>query len=301
MNIKVSEDTKAHVTVAICTFRRASLFETLSSLLNLNDRGNYNLSVVVVDNDETDSLRETVAEFSKTYSLPLKYVHAPSKNISIARNGALNAVATRWLLFIDDDEIAHKDWLKNIMSMRSDLHVVIGQCQAIYSDEQPGWLSRCDFHSNRLSGRPENAYTSNALIDMDFVKKHDFSFREELGLTGGEDTIFFRQIFEAGGVIEYCPSALVYEPVPQGRASMSWVKTRKFRAGQTHGLLCKDFDSGAYRLLFVTAGSKMIVSAIMALVTMPGTDSSRRWWARAYLHAGAVRYRLKPTILEEYR
>jgi len=222
VNIKLPESSKADVTIAICTFRRTSLFETLSSLLSLNDRENYNLSVVVIDNDETDTLRGTVAKFSKTYSLPLNYVHAPSKNISIARNGALNTVATRWMLFIDDDEIADKDWLKNIMSMRSDAHVVIGQCQATYSDEQPGWLSRCDFHSNRLSGRPENAYTSNALIDMDFVKAHDFSFREELGLTGGEDTIFFRQIFEAGGVIKYCPSALVYEPVPQACWADPW-------------------------------------------------------------------------------
>lgn len=288
------------VTIAVCTYRRHSLFETLRSFTLLNDLDKYDLRILIIDNDADDSLKATIETFSKGYPFKLRYVHAPKQNISIARNAALNNVETKWLLFIDDDEEADVWWLDNIMTSRQGSNVVIGQCKAIYGKELPKWLRRCDFHSNRLEGGFENAYTSNALLDMDFIKKHKLEFRNSLGKTGGEDTIFFRQIHELGGKISYCPEAIVYEPVPLNRASMKWVKTRKFRAGQIHGLLCKDFKPSAYKALLLTAGAKAIFSGLAAFLTIPGTDSSKRWWARAHLHAGAVNYRLKENIFEEY-
>ena len=280
--------------------RDRSLFETLTSFENLTDLQDFAINVVVIDNDETDQLRSEVEKFSEQFKFPLGYVHAPAKNISIARNAALDAAQGRWLALIDDDETAEPQWLTKLMENKEGYEVVIGQCEAIYSEDMPAWLMRCDFHSNRLTGRTENAYTSNALLDMDFIKSHDLRFRPELGKTGGEDTIFFRELSNLGGKIKYCPDSRVLEPVPPGRANMEWVKTRKFRSGQTHGLLCKDFDPQAYRMLFLSAGMKLLVCTVMTLLTIPGTYKSRGWWARAYLHAGALSYRLKPTILKEY-
>jgi hypothetical protein len=81
---------------------------------------------------------------------------------------------------------------------------------------------------------------------------------------------------------------------------MAWVRRRKYRSGQVHGLLCREFEPGQYRKLFATAGAKLVLSAGMALLTIPGTDASRRWAARAFLHAGALHFRVKPAIIEEY-
>lgn len=288
------------VTIVVCTYKRQAMFAALRSFENLKDLAAYHIDVVVIDNDETDILRREVKIFESDYSLPLRYVHAPAKNISIARNAGLDAVEKKWLLFIDDDETADPFWLKEIMPARLGFHAVVGQCQAVYAESQAEWLKECDFHSNRLTGDVVNAYTSNALLNMDFVREHGLRFREELGKTGGEDTIFFRQMSEKGGKIVYCPQALVLEPVPDSRASMDWVKTRKFRAGQTHGLLCREFDQAAYRRLPISAGCKLFASVIMSVVTLPGTNKSRHWWARAHLHAGALKYRIRPSIIEEY-
>lgn len=288
------------VTIVVCTYQRQSVFCALRSFEELEFNEAYELDIVVIDNDETNILENSIEVFAREYSLPLKYVHAPAKNISIARNAGLDSVKSKWLLFIDDDETANPSWLKEIMRVRGGCHAVIGQCQAVYTESQPEWLKKCDFHSNRLQGDVVNAYTSNALLDMDFVREHNLRFRVELGKTGGEDTVFFRQMSERGGVIKYCEEALVLENVPDSRASMSWVKTRKFRAGQTHGLLCKEFNPGAYRALLISAGCKLLVSVVMSVVTIPGTFKSRLWLARTYLHAGAFMYRIKPSIIEEY-
>lgn len=64
--------------------------------------------------------------------------------------------------------------------------------------------------------------------------------------------------------------------------------------------MTREFDACAYRTLLLTAGTKSAFSAAMSVATIPGSTASRKWWARAHLHAGAVRYRMSPTILEEY-
>lgn len=287
------------VTICMCTFRRPAAFKALASFATLSGLSSE-VRIVVVDNDETDILRGKFEDLAQRHPFPMRYIHAPAQNISIARNAALDATTTRWLAFIDDDETADSNWLANLLNCREQAEAIIGQCTAIYGPELPSWAARCDFHSNRISGDAANAYTSNALIDMDFVRRHALRFRVELGRTGGEDSIFFRQLKELGGRIVYRPEALVYELVPPSRATMTWVCRRMYRAGQTHGLLCREFNPKAYRRLLLTAGGKMVLSTVMAVVSVPGSDASRRWFARATLHAGAARYRLSPSMLEEY-
>lgn len=287
------------VTICMCTFRRPVAFEALASLESLSGL-TVDVQIIVIDNDDTDALRGQFEKIAKIHSFPIRYIHAPARNISIARNAALDSTTTRWLAFIDDDEIATPHWLSTLLECREGAEAVIGKCSAVYGDDLPGWASRCNFHSSQIRGDLANAYTGNALLDMDFVRRRRLRFRVELGRTGGEDSIFFRQMKEMGGRIVYCPQAVVYEPVPPSRATMTWIRRRMYRAGQTHGLLCQEFDEKAYRYLWLTAGAKMMFSAAMALATIPGTDASRRWFARAMLHAGAASYRVKPALLEEY-
>ena len=298
--IELDEANTDSVTIAVCTFRRDDLFDCMNSLRALNEADRYAVSVVVVDNDLTNKLQTRVELLAEDLDFPLTYVHAPEKNISVARNAALKAADTRWILFIDDDEIADPNWLNFIMQARKGAVAVIGTCETTYAPEYPAWLSRCDFHSNRPKAKVENAYTSNALLDMNFIRKHGLEFRLDLGRTGGEDTVFFRQIHELGGVIKACPEAVVYEPLTPQRASMEWVKIRKYRAGQTHGLLCREFDPKTYMRLPITASIKTGISALMWILSIPGTDRARKWQARYHLHKGVLAYRFRQEILEEY-
>ncbi|MFD2234845.1 glycosyltransferase family 2 protein [Phaeospirillum tilakii] len=297
MGIEDQEEPAAEVTVCICTFRRSSVAAAIASVATQSVPPP---PIVVVDNDETPSARATVEAAAAASGVDLRYVHAPARNISRARNAALDATATRWAALIDDDEVAAPGWLAALMAERHGHAAVIGPAIALYPEQAPAWLRRCDFHSNRISGDPANAYTANALLDLALVRRLGLRFDEAYGQTGGEDTLFFRALARAGGRIHYCPDAEVHEEVPPARATMRWVLRRRFRSGQTHGRQLSLFSPRAYRLLPATALAKAAVAALVAAVLWPVDCRWRRWAARAALHLGALHFTLTASIHREY-
>ncbi len=300
LNPKSGGERAEAVTACICTYRRDAVMEAILSIGSQTNVCSILAGILVIDNDETDVLRSKIMALAPLLRFPIDYVHAPAKNISIARNTAIKAVKTRWLAFLDDDEVATETWLQNLFEMRSQAEVVVGPSVAQYDKGMPNWVSRCDFHSARMGFSSSNAYSGNVLIDLEFVDKLNCEFIVELGLTGGEDTIFFRQLEQYGARFAYNPNAVVHEIVPFARANMRWVLRRMFRSGQTHGLACKMFDGRRFVLLWLTASIKFLASALMALFTLPGSDYSRKWTARAALHAGALTFAVRPKILQEY-
>ena len=208
------------VTVCICTFRRTSLVTALRSVINQAVSKETTYHVIVVDNDFDRSAEPLVCSLRAATGKNIEYLHAPGQNISLARNAALNACQTRWLAFLDDDETAASDWLNQLMVQCDGSAAIFGPCKAIYSESTPRWIRLGDYHSNRIKYRHgiiETGYTSNVLIDMDFVRAHNLRFDKSLGRTGGEDTIFFHAIYRSGGRLAYADDAIVYEEVSPTR------------------------------------------------------------------------------------
>lgn len=288
------------VTVCICTFRRPALRQAIESVLRQEGVDPKATSVLVVDNDTNPSAEPLVRQVAAGAALPVRYLHAPERNISVARNAALLHAGTRWAAFIDDDETAPADWLRTLTDARHGNHAVVGQSVALYQPGTPRWAKVLDFHSNRITGRVDNAYTCNVLLDLRFVQAHALRFPEEAGQTGGEDTLFFRAMAGAGGRIAYRPEAKVSEEIGRDRANLRWVLRRRFRAGQTHGVLLSRFDPPAYRKLWLTAGAKAGACALMAAFTAPLLYPAVRWAARAALHLGALSYVLRRSVVAEY-
>lgn len=289
------------IAVCACTFRRESLSETLASLARQVLPEGLSLSVVVADNDLGDDRRAGIEAEARALGLVLRYVHAPARNISIARNACLSATSEDWIAFIDDDEVARPDWLAQLLAEREGHEVVFGVSQAGYPDpETPQWIVSGDFHSNRLAGNdpPWNGYTANVLIDRRFAAARGLRFAEELGQTGGEDTRFFFDAQLAGARFGYAPLAIVDEATPLARASLRWLALRRYRAGQIHHLLLRE-QGGAWRGS-VAAVAKAGACMIAALVAMPDPPRAAAHALRGALHLGVVAAALGFAPYREY-
>lgn len=283
------------VTVAIATFRRASVHETLASLAAQALPAGVTLEALVADNDEAPAAREAIAATARALGLPVAYVHAPARNISLARNAALDHARTRLVAFLDDDETADPGWLAALLSARAEsgADVVLGPVLPVYGPGTPRWMREGDFHATHPAiarGRILTGYAGNVLIDTDAPALRGRRFRLDLGRSGGEDTDFFHRVVRAGARIAHAPDAVARERVPPERATVRWLAARRFRSGQSHALvLVRDTARPAARMGAAgIAAAKCGACAACALVLAPSARRLAFWSLRATLHAGVA-------------
>ena len=95
-----------HISVCICTFRRPHFLNGLLQELDLQKtESSFTFSLIVVDNDASESARETVLQFRNMSPLEVRCFVEPEQNIALARNKALANAKGDFIAFIDDDEL----------------------------------------------------------------------------------------------------------------------------------------------------------------------------------------------------
>jgi hypothetical protein len=97
------------LTVVICTRdRRDGLLATLGSLAEQSDS---KFDVLIVDNSSSGEVASTLTEFD---DLSIRCCHEPAPGLSHARNLGLTQVQSELVAWIDDDEVADRDWVASI-------------------------------------------------------------------------------------------------------------------------------------------------------------------------------------------
>jgi succinoglycan biosynthesis protein ExoM len=283
----IVSDVEPTIEVLVCTFRRPHLFDTLESLAAQALPPGLSIGVIVADSDDAPSAREAVEAMAARFPHPLRYVHAPARNVSIARNACLAAATAPWVAFLDDDEIAPASWIDALWRAARDT-------EADYPPDAPDWMVRLDVHSTRpvwRGGVIETGYAGNALLRRADAPWAALRFDASKGQTGGEDTAFFFEAHRLGARFAEAPDAVVREPVTPERLSFRWLARRRFRMGQTYAGTSRAgggrIDAGRLALL-VAASAKVAACGLAALAVLPWSERRRSWTLRGLLHVGVV-------------
>ena len=286
--------TKLNISVCICTFRRPSVCKTIESIAGQKLDPNIRFEVIVVDNDVEPSARSYVEETAVRFKdLALTYVHAPARNISIARNACLDTAQGEWIAFIDDDEFAADDWLQDHYdaATKNALDISFGPVVSLYPDHTPDWIRALDLHSISVGDRRPilTGHTSNVFFRRLHPAMKSRRFSEKRGRSGGEDTQFFHECHLAGVKIDETKSALVYEPVHDNRLSRDWLVKNKFRSGITYGKVVH-YRTGLVRNLpkLGAAMVKVTYLWLMSLLTIGSKATHNRHFIRSVFHSGIV-------------
>ena len=294
------------VDIAICTFRRNSVFDTLDSIARQAVPGGITLSVIVADNDHHPLLAEQLQAAARRTGLVIRYVHAPACNISIARNACLSAATGDVLILIDDDELADPDWLMDLLetTKRNQAGVVFGPARAIYPDDSPEWMRCNDFHSNIPAanrGVVETGYSSNALLDLRLPQIRRARFNEAFGRTGGEDTDFFFRLHRAGVPMTISHGAVVREPVAPSRMSFRWILHRRYSAGRIYGHCA--MIGASMSMTGLAVSSSLVKSGVCGVCAAAFALAPRRaafWIMRSSFHFGVAAGALRAPRREVY-
>lgn len=278
--------TELTIDVCICTFRRESLTATLRSIKEQTYPAER-VRIIIADNDEQPSARERV-DAMRAEGLDITYVHAPARNISLARNACLDQATGDCVAWIDDDETADPDWLKNLVGALGSRDVVFGPVIALYPAGAPAWMVRSDFHSTipvETAHGIDTGYAGNALVIREAVG--DLRFDLALGRSGGEDTDFFIRMHDRGAVFGSAPDAVVREIVAENRLNLEWLSRRAFRSGQTYAR--RYVSSPGLRIKgLVLSSAKVAVCSLLVLACLPDAARWRRAWTRGGLHLGVM-------------
>lgn len=277
----------AEIDVCICTFRRASLADTLASLHA--QAGAPPFRIIVADNDDQPGAEAIIAA-ARTRGLIVTYIHAPARNISIARNACIATATAPFIAWIDDDEQAPPGWLAGLRRAleTAAADAVFGPVRAIYPPGAPVWAVRADLHSTRAvetASGVATGYTSNALLRR--AALGDLRFDTALGRSGGEDTDLFWRMHARGARLAAAPDVPVTEAVDPARLTLTWLARRAFRSGQSHAL--RFLGSPVQRVAAAPpAAAKAAACLGLAALSVVDPAAWRRQLVRAALHAGVV-------------
>ena len=253
-----------HLTIAMLTYRRNEyLAQVIPQLLEQADDvsgPDATAGVLIVDNDPQAGARavveaaraalgsdpaespEPLGEDDSAVSAltsRLVYVHEPEPGIVAGRNRALSeARGSDALVFIDDDEIPSPGWLASLVSTwrSQECAAVTGPTPPTFEVTPSPWVTASgafDSWEAADGAQVRSADTGNLLLDLGVVERLGLRFDPRYGLTGGEDSLFTRQLTRAGGVIRFAAGAVVTKRVPAARARRTWVLERSLRSGSS--------------------------------------------------------------------
>lgn len=283
------------VSIVISTFRRnEALKKTIDSCLEQKTDDGSPFEIVVVDNSP-EALAASAVEAMNSGKISIRYFHEPRPGISHARNRCLAEARGSLIAMIDDDEIAVPDWLFNLMRTQRtfDADVVFGPVHPEFDtppDKDEDFLTAFYTYSLPLTTGSKVGVraTNNALIRRSLISGDNEPFDTTLGLTGGEDTLFFSKLQANGARFIWSAEAIVKEAIPSDRIQRSTIWHRAFQRGQcrasTPMLLAPPRPHQTLFWMMVGAAQIIILAPVIALLWLP--DRRRALYCRWKLVSG---------------
>ena len=282
---------KHHICVCICTYKRPELLgRLLSKLEEQKTEDLFDYSIVVVDNDKSESARATVEAFVQRSAIPTNYSVEEEQNIALARNKALESTRGDFIAFIDDDEFPGDRWLANLCRAinRFPSDGILGPVLPHFEEKPPGWVVKGGFF-NRPTHRTghvlgwKSTRTGNTLLLRELFTKDRNWFDPKFG-SGGEDRDFFRRKIQEGRVFVWCDEAVVFETVSPKR----WQRTVLLKRALLRGEMA--FNGTARRpVSLIKSGVAIaIYTACLPLFLMLGQHVFMKYLIKDCDHLGKV-------------
>jgi succinoglycan biosynthesis protein ExoM len=240
------EPKRVHISVCVCTYKRPQLLKrSLESICAQRTDGLFTYSVVVVDNDSTETARAAVTEMRSGAPVEIQYCVEPRQNIAHARNKAVENASGDLVAFIDDDEFPIEEWLLTLFRTISvqDVDGVLGPVNPRFEEGTPKWVIDGGFYDR--PGHPtgmvlqwRKCRTGNVLLRREVFAAPGAPFNPEC--LSGEDQDFFRRKIDEGHQFIWCQEAPVFEVVPPARWNRGFLVRRALFRGifaqRNHGL-----------------------------------------------------------------
>ncbi len=210
------------------------LHDTLESLVTQNfPKDQY--EIIVADNGSVDRTSDVIKEYLKNYPYLINCVVEDKIQSSYAaRNKGINIAEGSILALIDADCIPIKDWLRNGFNTirKSKASMVAGKITFSYLKSRPNIWEYFD-SAEKLNQKfyVENVgfgATANLFVQRTMFDKYGLFIPE---LRSGGDYEFGRRLTQAGEVLQYDETTLVFHPA-RSTFRVKLAKSKRVAEGQ---------------------------------------------------------------------
>jgi glycosyltransferase involved in cell wall biosynthesis len=234
------------ISICVCTRRRKEGLEKLLDSLNkLEQPSGSEISIVIVENDDSNYSENIVKEFRSRSRFKINYFLETQQGLVFARNRSVRESGEcDFICFTDDDQVIDKEWLVELTRCQREFDAdgVAGVTKPLFSKPVPVWVEnfhRSDYHPyGEIVG---SAFTGSLLLRKSCLTKIDGPFDSRLNYSGGEDSYLTAKISANGGIIRFNPYAVAYEIIPEARTKIRFVIRRTYRRSNTR-LYINSFD-----------------------------------------------------------
>lgn len=268
-----------HIVIACCTYKRPLLLkQSINSLLCLALPDDIKIEILIIDNDQKQSAKNIVAKYQECSVVKIHYIVEDRLGLACVRNAALKKaleLGASHLLFIDDDEIATKNWLINHIDFYNryqDISISSGPTYKKFEKEYPHYITNNNLFK-RTSTKKLGQYrkccaTGNVLFPLSVVTENGIYFSEEFNFLGGEDGDFFVRASNAGFNIGWNSSAINYEIIGDERAKLEWLFNRSYKDGYSGSVVkFKDKTNTAKRFIYIIEKALLLPLNLILSIT----------------------------------
>ncbi|HET6769087.1 MAG TPA: glycosyltransferase [Chitinophagaceae bacterium] len=229
------------ISVIICTYNRERyLVEAMRSLVE-QDFDKKRFEVIVVNNNSQDNTEKVCGEFITTHpEYQMHYYNETEQGSSAARNNGARHAKGSLLIFMDDDAIAEKDFLKNTWQFHSahpDIHGFGGRIIPRYIPAEPAWMSHyvsalvgnfdyapvvTEFKPNKYPLESNMVITKKAFDEIGGFNMALPGVKGNLRIGGEGKDLYFR-LKEKGQKIFYVPDLKVHHVVEVNRLNKEYL------------------------------------------------------------------------------
>ncbi|MFG1931676.1 glycosyltransferase family 2 protein [Mycobacterium sp. NPDC048908] len=257
--------------------------------------------IVAVDNNET-----LARKLQAMFDWVTVVVNERLQGASATRNRGVEAVTTKYTAFLDDDEVADRDWLWELTRPLAENNVVGtgGKYEVTWPSGKPFWFPR-EFEwvvGGSYEGLPiltapvRNVWSGNMAVRTDVFRSVG-GFRNDFGKRGDapqpEDTDLCIRMAAAGGHWMYVPAATINHSIPRSRVSMGYFLRRCFAEGRGKGLMASNLGSASVIGVERDYAMTVLRVAVVRLHSLRATETSQGFTILLGLTCAASGYLLE--------
>ena len=239
------------LSVVVCTYNREKNLYNLLKSISENDFPKELYEIVLINNNSSDGTEKECFRFQTDFpDVDFQYVKEEKQGLSFARNRGIMCASGDVLIYVDDDALVNRDYLKtyyDFFEQNPLVEAAGGAIIPLYETSEPVWMT---FYTKQLLtaylykgenvkpfGKGEfpgggNAAYRRSVFDEIGLFNTDLG-RKGSSLASAEEKDVFERMRKRKMKIFYLPKAILYHIIPKRKLEKKYFNQLTYEIGKS--------------------------------------------------------------------